>query len=134
MGIADQISTEATALQQRWDTEERWRGVAHVTGQALARDGFCEHVDAEPSLLFRCGPEPGQRVLGVAAVAEERPQEAAILLHDVDLGVEHCAQARPEGGAIHVLVNLFDPRAVGGNAGDTLVIHATGEWRSLHGL
>ncbi|MEP6758134.1 MAG: isocitrate lyase [Actinomycetota bacterium] len=27
MGIADQISTEAAALQERWDTEERWRGV-----------------------------------------------------------------------------------------------------------
>ena len=27
MGIAEQISTEAAALQQRWDTDERWRGV-----------------------------------------------------------------------------------------------------------
>jgi len=27
MGIAEQISTEAAALQQRWDTEERWSGV-----------------------------------------------------------------------------------------------------------
>jgi isocitrate lyase len=38
MGIADQISTEATALQQRWDTEERWRGVVRpYTAEEVVR-------------------------------------------------------------------------------------------------
>ena len=27
MGIQEQISQEAAALQQRWETEERWRGI-----------------------------------------------------------------------------------------------------------
>ena len=27
MGTADQISGEAAALQQRWDTDERWSGI-----------------------------------------------------------------------------------------------------------
>ena len=38
MGIADQISTEAAALQQRWDTEERWRGVVRpYTAEEVVR-------------------------------------------------------------------------------------------------
>jgi isocitrate lyase len=38
MGIADQISTEAAPLQQRWDTEERWRGVVRpYTAEEVVR-------------------------------------------------------------------------------------------------
>ena len=38
MGIADQISTEAAALQQRWDTEERWRGIVRpYTAEEVVR-------------------------------------------------------------------------------------------------
>ena len=38
MGIAEQISTEAAALQQRWDTEERWRGVVRpYTAEEVVR-------------------------------------------------------------------------------------------------
>jgi isocitrate lyase len=38
MGIADQISTETAALQQRWETEERWRGVVRpYTAEEVVR-------------------------------------------------------------------------------------------------
>ena len=38
MGIADRIATEATALQQRWDTEERWAGIVRpYTAQEVVR-------------------------------------------------------------------------------------------------
>ena len=38
MGIAEQISTEAAALQQRWETEERWRGVVRpYTAEEVVR-------------------------------------------------------------------------------------------------
>ena len=44
------------------------------------------------ALLARRGTEPRQRMLGVAAVAEERAQQPSIVLHDVDLGVQRRAQ------------------------------------------
>jgi len=38
MSIADQISTEAAALQERWDTEERWRGIVRpYTAEEVVR-------------------------------------------------------------------------------------------------
>ena len=38
MSIAEQISTEAAALQERWDTEERWRGIVRpYTAEEVVR-------------------------------------------------------------------------------------------------
>ena len=38
MSIAEQISTEAAALQERWDTDERWRGVVRpYTAEEVVR-------------------------------------------------------------------------------------------------
>jgi isocitrate lyase len=38
MGITDRIAKEAAALQQRWDTEERWRGVTRpYTAEEVVR-------------------------------------------------------------------------------------------------
>jgi len=38
MSIAEQISTEAGALQERWDTEERWRGIVRpYTAEEVVR-------------------------------------------------------------------------------------------------
>ena len=59
--------------------QQRRRRIAHIVGQPLAGDRLREDVDAELALLARGRTEPRQRVVGIAAVAEERAQEPPIV-------------------------------------------------------
>src|SRR5436190_3453790 len=73
--------------------QERRRDVADVVGQPLAGERFGEDFGADFALAAGCRTEPGQRMIGLAAVAEQRAQQPPVVLEDVDLRVKRSAQA-----------------------------------------
>src|SRR5437773_11767536 len=90
--------------------EQRRRGITHIVGQPLSGKSLRKDVDAELTLLAGGGAEPRQRMLGIAAIAEERTQELSILLYDVDFCVQRRAHPVPHASARGA--SLAGPRQV----------------------
>ena len=118
MGIADQISTEAAALQQRWDTEERWRGVVRpytaeevvrLRGRIRETHGFA--VEAATKLWDLLATEDYVATLGCLTGNQAVECVKAGLRGDLPLGVAGGRRREPVGTDLPRPVAL--PRQLG---------------------